>query len=139
MRGGELRQRGLVDRVGWHDGHANRRLRPDRRRPLAAFEQRTLAEQGAGADLSHGVAVDLDIDDAVEEQEELPAFLALLDQRIALLEVAALELLVFAHDRGRELTLEPGLDRGRESRRVLLAPRRVLAVRFLVPLPEVDG
>ena len=82
------------------------RPRPDGRRSLAAFEQRAFAEQGAGTDLGHRVAVDLDVDDPVEEQEELSAFLALVHERLALLEVAPLELLARAHDRRGELTLE---------------------------------
>src|SRR5256885_10784077 len=138
MRGGELRECRLVDRVRGHDGHANRGLCPDGRRSLAAFEQRALAEQGAGADLGYWIAVDLDVDDAVEEEEELSAFLALVHERVALLEIAPLELLALAHDRGRKLTLEVGLDRGRQGRRILLAPGRVFAVRLLVPLAEVD-
>src|SRR5213592_4272461 len=138
MRGGELRERRLVDRVRRHDGHPNRRRCPDGRRALAALEQRALAEQGTGADLGHPVAVDLDVDNAVEQQEELPALLALGHQRLALLEVAPLELLALTHDRSRKLTLEVGLDRRRQRRRILLAPRRVLAVRGLVPLLEVD-
>src|SRR2546423_7108351 len=138
MRGGELRECRLVDRVRRHDGHANRGLCPDGRRSLAAFEQRALAEQGAGADLGHRIAVDLDVDDAVEEQEELSAFFALVHERMALLEIAPLELLALTHDRGRKLPLEVGLDRGGQGRRILLAPGRVLAVRLLVPLAEVD-
>src|SRR5512132_444647 len=128
MRGCELRERRLVDRVRWHDGHPNRRRRPDGRRPLAALEQRALAEQGTGPDLGHRVTVDLDVDNAVEQQEELPALLALGHQRLALLEVATFELLALTHDRGRKLTLELGLNRGRQRRRILLAPRHVLAV-----------
>src|SRR3954454_9782763 len=61
MGGGDIPQGRLVDPVGRHDRYANRRLRPDRRRPLATFEQRALAEQGAGTDLGDGVAVDLDV------------------------------------------------------------------------------
>src|SRR2546430_6422278 len=138
MRGGELRERRLFDRVRRHDGHPNRRRCPDGRRALAALEQRALAEQGPRADLGDRVAVDLDIDDAVEEQEELSALLALGHQRLALLEVSPLELLALTHDRGRKLALEVGLDRGRQRWRILLAPRRVLAVRGPVPLLEVD-
>src|SRR5512133_2439834 len=138
MRGGELRERRLVDRVRRHDGDPNRRRRPDGCRALAALEQRALAEQGTGADLGHPVAVDLDVDNAVEQQEQLPTLLALGHQRLALLEVAPLELLALTHDRSRKLTLEVGLDRGRQRRRILLAPGRVLAVRGPVPLLEVD-
>src|SRR4029079_16085740 len=59
-------------------------------------------------------------------------------QRLALLEVAPFELLALAHDRDRQLTLEVGLDRGRQRRRILFAPGGVLAVRGPVPLAEVD-
>src|SRR6266516_2298492 len=138
MRGGELRERRLVDRVRRHDGDPNRRRRPDGCRALAALEQRALAEQGTGADLGHPVAVDLDVDNAVEQQKQLPTLLALGHQRLALLEVAPLDHLALTHDRSRKLTLEVGLDRRRQRRRILLAPRRVLAVRGLVPLLEVD-
>src|SRR5205823_11353830 len=77
-------------------------------------------------------------DDSVEEQEQLPAFLALAHVRRALLELAALELPALPHDRDGALALPPGLDRGRPPRGVLFAPGRVLAVRPLVPLAEVD-
>src|SRR6185436_20794952 len=138
MRRGELRERRLVDRVRGDDRNTDRRLGPDRRRTLAALEQRALAEQRTGPDLGHPVAVDLDVDDPVEEQEELVTRLAFLHQRLALFELAPFELLALAHDRDRQLTLEVGLDRRRQRRRILLAPGRVLAMRGPVPLAEVD-
>src|SRR6266566_321572 len=138
VRGRKLRQGGLVDRIARHHGDANRCRCPDRCRPLAALEQRTLAQQRAGADLGDLVAVDLDVDDTVEEQEELVSLRSLGHERLSLLEVASLELLALAHDRDRELALELRFDGGRQRRRVLFAPRRVLAVRLLVPLSEVD-
>src|SRR2546421_2742705 len=138
VRGRKLRQGGLVDRVARHHGDANRCRCPNRCGALAALEQRTLAQQRAGADLGDLVAVDLDVDDTVEEQEELVALRALGYERLSLLEVASLELLALAHDRDRELTLELRLDGGRERRRVLLAPWCLLSVRLLVPLGEVD-
>ena len=42
------------------------------------------------------------------------------------------------HDRPRELALDRGLDLGHESRRVLVAPRGVSAVRAPIPVLEVD-
>src|SRR6266568_1247150 len=102
VRGRKLRQGGLVDRVARHHGDADRRRCPNRRSSLAALEERALAQQRAGADLGHLVAVDLDIDDTVEEQEELVALRALGHKRLSLLEVASLELLALAHDRDRE-------------------------------------
>src|SRR5439155_15480087 len=138
VRGRELRQRGLVDSIAWDDRYPRGRLRADSCGPRAALEQRTLAEERPWADLRHGLTVHLDVDDSVEQEVELVALFALLGQRLPLLQVAPLELLALAHDRGRELTLEVGLDRRRQGRRILLAPGRVLSVRRLVPLGEVD-
>ena len=56
---------------------------------------------------------------------------------LALLHRADLGLVAAAHDRGRQLALERGLDRGDERLRVLVAPRRVLAERVAVPVLEV--
>src|SRR2546423_7198081 len=112
VRRREFRQRGLIDLVRRDHGNAQRRRRQQGRRPLAALEQRPLAKQRAGADLGDHVAVDLDVNDAVQEQEELAALVALLHKRIALLDLAARELLALAHDRRGPLALELGLDGG---------------------------
>src|SRR5207247_7570673 len=75
---------------------------------------------------------------AVEKQVELVSFRALLREGLAFAEATPVELRVAPHDRGRELALELGLDRGRHRRRVLLATRRVRPVRLAVPALEVD-
>src|SRR6478672_8585237 len=138
MRGRKLRQGGLIDGIARHHGDPNWRRCPDRCRALAALQQRAFAEQRAWADLGNLVAVDLDVDHTVEEQEELVALRAFGHECLTLLDLASLELLALAHDRDGELTLELRFDRGRQRRRVLFAPRRVLSVRLLVPLGEVD-
>ena len=57
---------------------------------------------------------------------------------LALLHLADLGLLARLHHLLGQLPLERGLDRGDERRRVLVAPRRVLAERLAVPVLEVD-
>lgn len=54
--------------------------RPQRGRAAAVVQQRHLAQNRAGADLGHRLAVDLHLQYAVEEQEQFLPGLALLDQ-----------------------------------------------------------
>src|SRR5579871_2932278 len=93
----------------------------------AALQDRPLAVHGAGPVLGHGLAVDLDADDPVEDQEELVARLALGGDRLPLLHVADLGLGRPRHELLRELALEGGLDLGAEGGRVAVAPGAVLA------------
>ena len=59
---------------------------------MPALEHGPLAEDRAGSDLGDGLAVDLDRQHAVEQEEQLVARLALLDEALALLELADLGL-----------------------------------------------
>ena len=65
------------------------------------------------------------------------ALVALRPDRLALLELAELRLAAAAHDHARQLALERGLDLGHHRRRVLVAPRRVLAEGVREPLLEL--
>src|SRR6187397_2218608 len=96
VRGRKPRQGSLVDGIARHHGDPNRRRRPDRCRALAALQQRAFAEQRAWADLGDLVAVDLDVDDTVEKQEELVALRAFGHERLTLLDLASLKLLALA-------------------------------------------
>src|SRR5204863_4461908 len=80
---GELFERGAGDGVTGNDGHSGRRGRSQRRLPRAAFEERPLADERARTDLRHLLAVDLHREDAVQQEVELVAGLALLDERLA--------------------------------------------------------
>ena len=74
---------------------------------------------------------------AVEQQVDRVGLLALLGERLARLELADLRL-ALAHDHPGELPLQGRLDRGDQGRRVLVAPRAVVAERVAVPVLEVD-
>jgi hypothetical protein len=53
--------------------------RPQRRHPPALTQQRHLAQDRARTDLGHRLAVDLHLEHAVEQQEQLVTALILLD------------------------------------------------------------
>ena len=61
-------------------------------RCASALEQRQLADQRPGPELGDLLAVDLDVDHAVQDQEQLLPLLALRDQALAGVQLAALEL-----------------------------------------------
>src|ERR1700693_4609618 len=119
------------------DAHDLRRaLRPHRGGANAFLEHRALADDGSGAELCDDVAVDFDLEQPVEDEKQLVALLALLDQRFAFCEPFGLRAVL--HELARQLALEIGLDGADEGRRVRGAPRSVLLVRLAVPLLEVD-
>jgi aspartate/methionine/tyrosine aminotransferase len=67
----ELLERRLVDAVRGHDDRPHRRRREHRRLALAALQECHLAQQRARAELGDLLPVDLDVDDAVQDQEEV--------------------------------------------------------------------
>ncbi len=67
MRRGELAQRALVDLVERDDRDAARASGTERRRAPAPLEERPLAEDRAWADLRNHLAVDVDVENAVED------------------------------------------------------------------------
>ena len=119
------------------DRDAHRGDGAERARAPAALQHRALAEDRTGPELGERFAVDLDRQHAVEQQVELRAELALLDEHVTVLDLAHGRLLAAAHDRGGEIPLERGFHRGDERGRVLVAPRRVLAECVAVPVLEV--
>ena len=108
-----------------------------RGRPPPALEHRPLADQRARAEVGDLLAVDVHLDDAVEQQVDGVGLLALLGERGALLQLADLRL-ALAHDHPRQLPLHGRLDLGDEGRRVLAAPRAEVAEGVAVPVLEVD-
>src|SRR6476619_6088887 len=78
-----------ADLVRADHGHTGRANSPQRRGAAAVAEHGTLAEDRARADLGHDLAVDLDVEDAVQQYEQLAAGIALLDQRLAAQAAAA--------------------------------------------------
>jgi hypothetical protein len=85
---GDLLQGLSVDAVLGHHRDPTGGHRPQRRHPPALLQQRQLAHDRPRANLSHWLAVDLDPQHPVEQQEQLVALLALLDQGPARLEAA---------------------------------------------------
>src|SRR6266540_128531 len=134
----ELLERSGVDLVGPDLDDFRRGDGPEGRGAFSTLHNGPLTEDRAGADLGDGLAVDLGGEHSVDDEIELVACLALLDERFVDLESSRLRRRPLAHDRARELTFQRGLDLGHERRRVLVAPRRVLAERLAVPLVEVD-
>src|SRR3954462_2421068 len=115
----ELLERRLVDAVRGHDDRPHRRRRVHRRLALAALQECHLAQQRARTELGDLLAVNLDVDDAVQDQEQLATLVALLDQLLTGVERPPLELRATAHDRCAQLALELQLDSRRQRRRVL--------------------
>jgi len=70
---GHLGQGGVVDVRGAGDRDPGPGDGPQRRRAGPALQQGPLAEDGTGADLGHQLAVDLDAEHAVEQEEDLVA------------------------------------------------------------------
>jgi hypothetical protein len=66
-----------------HHGGPRRSSRAQRRRTRAVTQHSQLSYEGAGADGGDRFAIDLDVEDAVEEEEHLTTRLALLDERLA--------------------------------------------------------
>src|SRR5437588_1519654 len=134
----QLLESHAIDGVAGHDGHARRRRRSQRRLPRAAFQKRPFADERAGADLGHLLAVDLDREDTVEQEVQLVPRRALLDERLSGLEPLPLRRCAALHDLAREAPLELALRGGHDGRSVFLAPGRPLAVRLAIPGLEVD-
>ena len=114
------------------------RARGERRGSRAAQQQCTLADNRTRPDLADVLAVDLRDEHAVEDEVELIAGLALLDEDLADVQLAPGEIGVAAHELARELPFERALRRRHERLGLLVAPRRVLAVRLAIPGLEVD-
>src|SRR5262249_36872091 len=91
--------------------------------PVAVAENRLLPEDCARANLRDDGAVDLDIEHAVEEHEELVPRLALLDEPLPAGDTATHELGALAENGGGEPALELRRGGGREGRRLKVAPR----------------
>ena len=91
-----------------------------------------------GPSLADVLAVDFRDEHAVEDEVELVAGLALLDEDLADVQLAPGEIGVAAHELARELPFERALRRRHERLGLLVAPRRVLAVRLAIPGDEID-
>ena len=106
-----------VDAVLWQDRDPTWGHGPQGRHALSLVQQGHLAHDRPRANLGHRLAVDLHPQDAVEQQEQLIALFALLDQGPARLEAAEPRLGV---DHGhRELAFQGRLHRGHDRGRVL--------------------
>ena len=81
MAFGKFRQGLLGNLLGARHRHPACGDRSQRRGPAAVLQQGTFAEDGARTDLGKRVAVDLHGEDAVEQQKQVIAGLALLNQR----------------------------------------------------------
>ena len=125
----ELHLAGFGDLAGAHGDQCGR--------ALPALEDGPLADERARAEVGDLLAVDVHLDDAVEQQVDGVGLLALGGERGALLQLADLGL-ALAHDHPRQLPLHRRLDLGDERRRVLAAPRAVVAEGVAVPVLEVD-
>src|SRR5205085_1147616 len=132
---GEMRP---ADRVRADHRDARRADRAKGRRTTPVSERRTLAEDCAGANLRDDLAVDLDVENPVQEDEEIATALSLLDERLAARHPAPNELRAVAEDRGREPAFELRLHRLGKGRRLLVAPRRPVAELELVRPEDVD-
>jgi hypothetical protein len=122
--------------VAGDDRDPARRHRPQGGCPPAAPQQRHFTEDRARPDLGDHLAVHLDGQDTIKQQEQLVTWLALLDQGLARPQPP--EWGVGADDQPRQLTLQGALDRGHDGRRLLLTARAVLRGGLQVPLVEVD-
>ena len=89
MCSGQLLERRRLDVVGARDHDLRGRDGPERRRPLAALDERPGAEDRAWADLGHGLTVDLDAEDPVEQEVDAVALVALFGERLVDLELPA--------------------------------------------------
>ena len=96
-----------------------------------------LAEDGAGGHAGDRLAVDLDVQEAVEQQEHVAPRLALLDERLANLEPLTRQPGVEHQGDAGQLVLESSLDRGDDLGRVLVSPGRRFAERLAVPAVEI--
>src|SRR5688500_8434173 len=105
-----------------NDCNPRLRERAQRRSALAFLEGCALAEHRARAHLGDPLAVDLDLQDAVEQQVDVGAFVVLLDEDLSFLELAALELLASREHLAGKLALERRLGLGDNRRRILVAP-----------------
>ena len=95
-------------------GHLARRHGDEGGRPPPTLEHRPLADQRARAEVGDLLAVDHDLDDAVEQEVDRVGLLALLGEGGARLELADLRL-ALAHDHPGQLPLEGRLDRRRPA------------------------
>ena len=134
----EILELRAVDQLGRDDDDPGTRARGERRGSRAAQQQCTLADNRTRPDLADVLAVDLRDEHAVEDEVELIAGLALLDEDLADVQLAPGEIGVAAHELARELPFERALRRRDERLGLLVAPRRVLAVRLAIPGLEVD-
>src|SRR6266566_526062 len=101
-------------------------------------EHGPLPQDRARADLCDDLAVDLDVEHAVEEYEEVATEVPLLDERLAASHPTANEFRVVAKDRGRKPAFELRFDGGGKGRRPLVAPRRTVAELELVRPEDID-
>jgi hypothetical protein len=99
-------------------------------------QQRHLAHDRPGANLGHRLAIDLQPQHPIKQQEQLLTLLALLDQGPPGLQPSELRLGV--DDGHRQLALQRRLHRGHDRARVLGTPGRVGAERLPPPGVVVD-
>src|SRR5215211_6738492 len=85
----EPREVRAADCIRGKHGDTARSARPERRLASAVAQDGELAEQGAGAHARDGLAVDLDVEHSVQQQEHVAPRLALLDQGLAGVEPSA--------------------------------------------------
>ena len=98
---------------------------------------RPFAEQRPRPVLGEPFPAPLDPDDAVEDQQDLGARLALAEEDRAGREALDASLATALHELRRQRRLERRLDGGHQRLGVLVTPRAVLAERLAVPVLEV--
>ena len=83
MSRADFGERPRVELVGSRDRNPTRSERPQRGGTAAALQQRTLTQDRSGTDLGNPVAVDLHVENSVQQQEDRVTGCALLDQGLA--------------------------------------------------------
>jgi hypothetical protein len=118
MRLRQLRQRLRAEEARRNDRDAAERSGPNCCGSRPALDERALADDGADAELGDDIAVDLDIENAAEEQVQLVTRLALANERLPTFEPSPRHPLAAPQEHARELALD-GFD---YDRRLLATP-----------------
>src|SRR5215218_8297640 len=104
VAGGDLVEVARIEVVGRRGHDASASAGRQRRGPGALLQPRPFADDRTGPDLAHHLAVDADLEDAVQDEEEIPTDRPLFDERLAGLERPRLR--AISHDLERQLALE---------------------------------
>ena len=110
MAAGHLGERFRRQLVRSRDRNTNRRQCPKGGCSRSVFERGPLAEDCPRTYFGDRLAVDLNRQDPIEQQEQLVAFLTLLDESLVLRQLAKFRLGAAAHDLLGQLAFELALD-----------------------------